>query len=45
MLDSTATRMPLSRSVIGDITIPPASSPWILSPFAKPTRTRSGAVE
>ena len=45
MLDATATTMALSRSVTSDITIPPASSPLMLPSFARPTRTRSDAVE
>lgn len=45
MLDTTATTMPLSRSVTSDITIPPASSPLMLPSFVRPKRTRSDAVE
>ena len=37
--------MPLSRRVVSDITVPPASSPLTLPPFASPTRTRSDGVE
>src|ERR687897_873894 len=45
MFDVTATTMPLSRPVISDITIPPASSPLTLPGFvASAKRTRSDGV-
>src|SRR5207247_10934852 len=44
--DATATTIPLSRRVISDITLPPASSPLTLSAFvARAKRTRSDGVE
>jgi hypothetical protein len=45
MFDVTATTTPLSRSVINDVTIPPASSPLTLASVARPKRTRSEGVE
>ena len=46
MFDVTAMTMPLSRPVISDITIPPASSPLTLPVFvASAKRTRSDGVE
>ena len=42
MFDATATTIPLSRRVVSDITLPPASSPLTLSAFvAAEKRTRS----
>ena len=44
--DATATTIPLSRRVISDITLPPASSPLALSALvARAKRTRSDGVE
>ena len=46
MFDATATTIPLSRRVVSDITLPPASSPLTLSALvAKAKRTRSDGVE
>ena len=46
MFDVTAMTMPLSRPVISDITMPPASSPLTLPGFvASAKRTRSDGVE
>src|SRR3954471_23657885 len=45
-LDATATTIPLSRRVISDITLPPASRPLTLSAFVtEAKRTRSDGVE
>ncbi len=46
MFDVTAMTMPLSRPIISDITMPPASSPLTLPGFvASAKRTRSDGVE
>ena len=46
MFEVTAMTMPLSRRVISDITMPPASSPLTLPGFfASAKRTRSDGVE
>ena len=46
MFELTATTMPLSRPIISDITMPPASSPLTLPGFAgSAKRTRSDGVE
>jgi len=46
MFEATATTIPLSRRLMSDITLPPASSPVMLSAFVPSAkRTRSDGVE